>query len=133
MPRRRRRSNLMNRNLRRRNDFLSDRFVQGAAYGLIKNQVNRLSENIFAKVPGLAGLGTYADELGTIGLAWAAKKVTKDPKVSQIANRVQFAATSDLTQKINLGQVLQGFGGGSTVVQQQAQTGDPTSPPRGGM
>lgn len=127
MPRRtmRRRTTRRSRTYARRrsardrgSDVLSNRYIQGAAYGLIRPKISDATRNIFSKVPIIGDLiGRYGDEVALLGTAYATDKLVKNDRVKSFARKVQFAETARIMEQVDVNSLIGSFGGTSSNTQ----------------
>lgn len=100
----------------RGSDILSNRYVQGAAYGLIRPKIANATRNFFSQLPVIGDLAArYGDEVSLLGAAIATDKLVKNDRVKSFARKVEFSETARILEQIDVGGLLNSLGGNSNT------------------
>lgn len=70
--------------------------IYAAGYGAGRQYISNLISPLTSKIP----LGDYADEVGMLGAAWAAKKFTSNPMVHKLADTAMLIEASRIGSQI---------------------------------
>lgn len=109
----------------RSTDILSNRYVQGAAYGLIRPKIANATRNFFSQLPIVGDLAAkYGDEVSLLGAAIATDKLVKNDRVKSFARKVEFSETARILEQIDVGGLLNSIGGNSNSQTSNANTND---------